>query len=43
MLDGIGFRRWNNVHIVDLRDPALLDARMGILEQWWPESDSNER
>ncbi|GAB2959921.1 hypothetical protein GCM10027097_06000 [Amycolatopsis acidiphila] len=43
MLEGIGFRRWNGVHIIDLRDPALLDARMEILDQWWPESDSSER
>lgn len=39
MLEHIGFRRWNGVHIVDLRDPALVDARMAVLGEWWPRSD----
>ncbi|NKQ55033.1 hypothetical protein HFP15_19305 [Amycolatopsis sp. K13G38] len=42
MLERVGFRRWNGVHIVDLRNPALLDARMEILDQWWPESEAKE-
>lgn len=32
MLKGIGFRPWRGVHIVDLRDPALLDARLSMLQ-----------
>jgi GNAT superfamily N-acetyltransferase len=36
MLERIGFRRWRGVHVVDLREPALLDARMDLLAQWWP-------
>lgn len=38
MLENIGFRRWNGVHIVDLRDPALVDARMDTIGEWWPRS-----
>ncbi|PRX46549.1 hypothetical protein B0I33_107126 [Prauserella shujinwangii] len=36
MLERIGFRRWRDVHVVDLRDSALLEARMHILDHWWP-------
>lgn len=36
MLEGIGFHRWRGVHVVDLRNPALLDVRMGLLEGRWP-------
>ncbi|MQA10722.1 MAG: hypothetical protein GEU98_19645 [Pseudonocardiaceae bacterium] len=36
MLERIGFERWNGVHIVDLQNPALLDARMELLTRWWP-------
>ncbi|MDQ0377808.1 hypothetical protein [Amycolatopsis thermophila] len=36
MLESIGFHRWRGVHLVDLRNPALVDARMDLLEQWWP-------
>ncbi|WP_166462588.1 hypothetical protein [Amycolatopsis acidicola] len=36
MLERIGFRRWRGVHVIDLRDPALLDARMDVLDRWWP-------
>ncbi|OXM74169.1 MULTISPECIES: hypothetical protein [Amycolatopsis] len=36
MLERIGFQRWRGVHLVDLRNPALVDARMELLDQWWP-------
>ncbi|MEU6646082.1 hypothetical protein ABZ863_26530 [Saccharomonospora sp. NPDC046836] len=36
LLERIGFYRWRDVHVVDLRDPALLDARMQLLTHWWP-------
>jgi GNAT superfamily N-acetyltransferase len=36
MLENIGFRRWRGVHVVDLREAALLDARMDLLARWWP-------
>ena len=39
ILERVGFHRWHGVHVVDLRDPALLDARMQILDEWWSESD----
>lgn len=32
MLERIGFRRWHDVHLVGLQDPALLDARMTLFE-----------
>ncbi|WP_199433242.1 hypothetical protein [Qaidamihabitans albus] len=36
MLERIGFHRWRDVHIVDLHNPALLEARMSLLDHWWP-------
>ncbi|WAL65323.1 hypothetical protein ORV05_31195 [Amycolatopsis cynarae] len=39
MLERIGFRRWRGVHVIDLHEPALLDARMDLLAQWWPGRD----
>lgn len=32
MLERIGFRPWRGVHVVDLRDPVLLDARLAMLQ-----------
>lgn len=34
MLEKIGFVRWHGVHVIDLRDPALLDVRLDLLERW---------
>lgn len=34
MLESIGFRRWRDVHILDLRNPSLLDARSPLLDRW---------
>lgn len=34
MLEKIGFLRWNGVHVIDLRDPALLDVRLDALDRW---------
>lgn len=34
MLEKIGFLRWNGVHVIDLRDPALLDVRLDVLDRW---------
>ncbi|MEU0513386.1 hypothetical protein [Amycolatopsis sp. NPDC006125] len=42
MLERIGFHRWRGVHVVDLKDPALVDARMDLLDQWWPHSDDDQ-
>ncbi|PXY24864.1 hypothetical protein DI005_30610 [Prauserella sp. PE36] len=36
MLERIGFYRWREVHVLDLRNPALLEARMSLLNNWWP-------
>ncbi|GAA3810478.1 MULTISPECIES: hypothetical protein [Amycolatopsis] len=41
MLERIGFQRWRGVHLVDLRDAALVDARMDLLDQWWPRQDED--
>ncbi|MEU0469549.1 MULTISPECIES: hypothetical protein [Amycolatopsis] len=41
MLESIGFQRWRGVHLVDLRNPALVDARMELLDQWWPGQDED--
>ncbi|WP_027932225.1 GNAT family N-acetyltransferase [Amycolatopsis thermoflava] len=42
MLERIGFHRWRGVHVVDLKDPALVDARMDLLDQWWPHPDDDQ-
>ncbi|MFD4191840.1 hypothetical protein [Amycolatopsis thermoflava] len=42
MLEGVGFRCWRGVHVIDLRDPVLLEARMDVLSQWWPQPDRDE-
>lgn len=42
MFERIGFRRWRDVHIVDLNDPLLLDARMGLFERWYPRNPRSE-
>ncbi|MPY83951.1 MAG: hypothetical protein GEV00_11655 [Actinophytocola sp.] len=34
MLEKIGFLQWNGVHVIDLRDPALLDVRLDALDRW---------
>ena len=36
LLERVGFRIWRGVHFVDLRNPALVDARMGSFERWLP-------
>ncbi|GAB3585112.1 hypothetical protein GCM10027445_62130 [Amycolatopsis endophytica] len=41
MLESIGFHRWRGVHLVDLRNPTLVDARMDLLDQWWPGQDED--
>lgn len=30
MLEKIGFLRWHGVHVIDLRDPALVDVRLDV-------------
>ncbi|HJQ46566.1 MAG TPA: hypothetical protein VJ870_09635 [Amycolatopsis sp.] len=37
VVDAIGFRPWRDVHIIDLRNPMLLNARDQLLECWWPD------
>lgn len=34
LLERIGFRLWRDVHIVDLNDHALRDARMDFFDRW---------
>lgn len=42
MLERIGFHRWRGVHIIDLRNPSLVEVRMDMLDQWWPEHCADE-
>lgn len=39
MLEHIGFDRWREVHFIDLRSRALLDAGVDLMRQWWPHRD----
>ncbi|WP_146771123.1 hypothetical protein [Prauserella muralis] len=36
MLERIGFYPWRGVHVLDLRNPSLLEARMSLLDNWGP-------
>jgi GNAT superfamily N-acetyltransferase len=36
LLERIGFSEWHDVHVSDLQDTALLDARIPLMERWWP-------
>lgn len=35
LLGGIGFRAWRGAHVIDLRDPTLVDARTEPLRRWY--------
>lgn len=39
MLEQIGFFLWKGVYVIDLRDQALIDASLALLERWGPYSD----
>lgn len=39
MLERLGFFRWHGLHVVDLKDPALLSARRRFVERWLPYVD----
>lgn len=41
VLEEVGFRIWRGVHFVDLRDPALVDARLDSFERWLPRGDGS--
>jgi len=43
LLERIGFRRWREAHVVDLKNPELLDARMDLLSRWWPNTGGEDR
>lgn len=43
MLEGIGFRLWRDVHVVDLRNPRLYDAREDPFEDPGEHSKEKER
>jgi len=40
MLERIGFQRWRDVHIVDLRSQSLVDAGIDLMRRWWPQRDA---
>lgn len=39
LLERIGFYLWRGVYVVDLHDPALIDASFEPLERWGPYRD----
>lgn len=39
MLERIGFRRWRDMHVVDVKSPLLLDARLEVVQRCYPEND----
>ncbi len=41
LLERIGFHRWHDVHVVDLRHPALHQVRAEVLDRLTGESDSS--
>lgn len=41
MLERLGFFRWRGVHVVDLNDPALLDACHRVIGRWWPDANDS--
>lgn len=41
MLERLGFSRWRGAHVVDLSDPALVDARLAIIGRSWPDPDDS--
>jgi hypothetical protein len=43
LLENIGFYQWKGVHVVDLRSPTLIDARMEPLERWGPYSGDSDQ
>lgn len=36
ILERIGFWRWRDVHLIDLRNTALIDAGIDIMRRYWP-------
>lgn len=34
LLEAIGFRCWRDVHVLDLRDPVLFEARSEVFDRW---------
>lgn len=39
MLESMGFHRWNDAYVVDLRNPSLLETRRRVITQWWPNDE----
>ncbi|NEE03927.1 N-acetyltransferase [Phytoactinopolyspora halotolerans] len=37
LLESVGFFHWKGVHVVDLNDPTLRDASLGLVRQWAPD------
>lgn len=42
MLERIGFMRWQEVHILDLRNPVLVDAGIDVMRRWWPAANGQD-
>lgn len=41
LLERLGFSRWREVHVVDLKHPALVHARFAAAGRWWPDPDDS--
>jgi GNAT superfamily N-acetyltransferase len=41
LLERIGFYPWKEVHVLDLRNTALIDCALGLIEQWVPAIDGD--
>lgn len=35
MMESIGFQRWHDAYVVDLRSPMLRETRRHVIRQWW--------
>lgn len=41
LLERLGFVPWRDVHVVDLKHPALRDVRIDVIRRWWPDPDDS--
>lgn len=39
MLERLGFFRWRDLHVVDMKEPALAETRRRFIERWRPYVD----
>lgn len=39
LLESVGFQRWHDAYVVDLRNPILRETRRRVIREWWPEDE----